>query len=56
MKLAVILLTIATILGLIIGIILIISGKIEFAGIVWSITLILSCIARRIEIHRKNNK
>lgn len=52
MKLALILLTAFVILGLIIGIILVISEKIAFAGVVWSITLILSCIARRIEMCR----
>lgn len=40
-------------IGLIAGIILVVSGKIALAGIVWAITVILSCIARRIEICRK---
>ena len=41
------------IICLIAGIILVVSGKIALAGIVWAITVILSCIARRIEICRK---
>ena len=47
------LLTVFVAIGLIAGIILVVSGKIALAGIVWAITVILSCIARRIEICRK---
>ena len=53
MKLALVLLTVFVAIGLIAGIILVVSGKIALAGIVWAITVILSCIARRIEICRK---
>ena len=53
MKLALVLLTVFVVIGLIAGIILVVSGKIALAGIVWAITVILSCIARRIEICRK---
>ena len=52
MKSALILLTVFVVIGLIVGIVLVLSGNIAFAGVVWSITLILSCIARRIEICR----
>ena len=48
MKIALIVLTVSAILGLLIGVILVVFDKIAFAGIVWAITLILSCIARRI--------
>ena len=53
MKLALVLLTVFVAIGLIAGIILVVSGKIALAGIVWAITVILSCIACRIEICRK---
>ena len=53
MKLALVLLTVFVAIGLIAGIILVVSGKIALAGIVWAITVILSCIARIIEICRK---
>ena len=53
MKLAVILLTVFAVMGLIAGIVLVSCGKIAFAGVVWAVTVILSCIACRIERHRK---
>ena len=54
MNVPVMLLTALAVMGLIGGMVLVASGKIAFAGIIWAITVILSCIARRIAIHRKN--
>ena len=42
------------IMGLIAGIVLVASGKIAFAGVIWAVTVILTCIALRIESYRKN--
>ena len=49
MKAAVILLTAFAVIGLAAGIALAASGKIAFAGVVWAVTVVLSCIARRIQ-------
>lgn len=49
MKAAVTLLAVFAVIGLIAGMVLVASGKIAFAGVVWAITAILSCIARRIQ-------
>ena len=54
MNVVVILLTVLAIMGLIAGIVLVASGKIVFAGVIWAVTVILTCIARRIERYRKN--
>lgn len=56
MKLISILLTISVIVGLIAGIALVVFREIAFAGVVWSITLILSCIARRVALHREKKE
>ena len=53
MKAAVILLTIFAVMGLVAGVVLVVSEKIAFAGVVWAVTVILSCIALRIEKCRK---
>lgn len=53
MKFASIVLTFLVCIGFVTGILLLISGKISFAGVVWAVTVIISCIARRIEIYRK---
>ena len=53
MKVAVILLTVLIVMGLIAGIVLVVSGKIAFAGIVWATTVILACITLKIERCRK---
>ena len=53
MKAAVIILTAFAVMGLIAGIVLAASGKIAFAGAVWAVTVILSCIVRRTERYRK---
>ena len=53
MKAAVILLAAFAIMGLIAGIVLVASGKVAFAGVVWAVTVVLSCIALRIERYRK---
>ena len=54
MNVVVILLTVLAIMGLIAGIVLVASGKIAFAGVIWAVTVILTCIALRIERYRKN--
>ena len=53
MNVVVILLTVLAIMGLIAGIVLVASGKIAFAGVIWAVTVILTCIALRIERYRK---
>ena len=53
MKLAVILLTTFAAIGLIMGIVLVEAGKIAFTGVVLAVTIVLTCIARRIEKYRK---
>ena len=53
MKMAVVLLTVFAVIGLIAGIVFVSSGKIAFAGVVWAVTVILSCIALRTERYRK---
>ena len=54
MNVVVMLLTVLAIMGLIAGIVLVASGKIAFAGVIWAVTVILTCIALRIERYRKN--
>ena len=49
MKWLLILLTVLVVIGTITGIVLVVSEKIAFAGVVWAVTVILSCVARRIE-------
>ena len=53
MNVALILLTALTFIGLIAGIVLIVSGNIVFADVVWAATVILSCIARALAARRK---
>ena len=53
MNVVVILLTVLAIMGLIAGIVLVASGKIAFAGVIWAVTVILTCIALR---HREIQK
>ena len=53
MKAAVILLTVFAVLGLVAGVVLVVSEKIVFAGVVWAATVILSCIALRTERYSK---
>lgn len=56
MKIAVILLTILALIGLTAGIVLIAFGEIAFAGIVWAVTVILSCIAYKMVVYGKKKK
>ena len=53
MKAVLILLTVFSVIGLIAGIVLIVSGNIAFAGIVWAVTVLLSGIARAPAARRK---
>ena len=54
MKWLLILLTVLVVFGTITGIVLVVSEKIAFAGVVWAVTVILSCVARRVEpLYRK---
>lgn len=56
MKLAVISLTVLAVIGLLAGIILIIFEKIAFAGVVWAVTALVSCIAFRLAKYGKEDK
>ena len=53
MNVVVILLTVLAIMGVIAGIVLAASGKIAFAGVIQAVTVILTCIALRIERYKK---
>lgn len=54
MKLIMILLTVLVIAGLAGGVLLCLTGSVPLAGVVWAVTLILCCIARRIALYRSS--
>ena len=56
MKLAVKLLTVLAIIGLVAGIILIITGNIASAGVIWAITTLISCVAIKLERNVAKNE
>ena len=58
MKPTVILLLILVIIGLAGGLLLALTGEVPLAGVVWAVTAILCCIARRVVLHsgRKSAK
>lgn len=56
MKLIVKLLTILAIIGLVAGIILIITGNIASAGVIWAITTLISCVAIKLERNVAKNE
>ncbi len=50
------LLTILAIIGLVAGIILIITGNIASAGVIWAITTLISCVAIKLERNVAKNE